>query len=91
MFLFATLQAMGLPAFYVNAIPALHKENLHSLRISGDVLAGFCVTAGVRQGCQFSGILFAIATNVLLKAMKRAYVTSRFTIRAYADDIGLAL
>ena len=59
-FLFATLTAMGLPDFFVKAVFALYQNNIQSLRISGEVFIGFCVTAGVRQGCPLSGILFCI-------------------------------
>ena len=55
----------------------------------GEVFVGLCVTAGVRQGCPLSGILFATATNVLIYALRTIHkISAPHMSKAYADDIG---
>ena len=48
---------------------------------------GFSISAGVRQGCPLSPLLFSIVSDVLLRRITRLSPSS--LIRAYADDIAI--
>ena len=72
-------------------------RNLYDV-VESSVLVGqrrtewFPVEAGVRQGCILSPILFVIFIDGLVRAVKRARVTSvlegvKFNIPLFADDV----
>jgi hypothetical protein len=74
-------------------------KNLYDV-VESSVLVGqqrtewFPVEAGVRQGCILSSILFVIFIDGLVRAVKRAKVTSvlegvKFNIMLFADDVVL--
>ncbi len=50
---------------------------------------GFRLSAGIRQGCPLSPLLFALVGDLWLRRLKRLLPEAR--IRAYADDIAVVL
>ena len=60
------------------------------MRFRGLEYEGPLVVSGVRQGCPLSGLLFAIAVDVLLRKIQRQLRGSE-TIGAFADDIAVVV
>ena len=50
---------------------------------------GFCIEAGIRQGCPLSPLLFATVVDPLLRRIRREVPEA--TVRAYADDLVVVL
>jgi hypothetical protein len=69
--------------------------NKASLLLFGDVLDGFGVSAGVRQGCPLSGSLFALCFHTIIIDLQFKLIHKSFAISArifaYADDLGIIL
>ena len=59
------------------------------MSLGGVYCDGFSITAGVRQGCPLSPLLFAFTSDVLLRKLDRQVPSA--SIRACADDIAIIL
>jgi len=88
-FLFTTLRDIGLPRETVQFIKNLYFENKCLIAMGGEKFEGFCVTAGIRQGCPLSPLLFAVVADLLLRRLKNKFPNSMR--RAYADDLAMVL
>ena len=88
-FIRKVLEARGWPVWMQRFVGVLYANNFCVLSACGVTGPGFSVTAGVRQGCPLSPLLFSIVTDVLLRRVRR--LSPRTLIRAYADDIALVL
>jgi len=88
-FIQRVLAARGWPPWMLRFVEVLYTNNLCVLSLGGNTGPGFQATAGVRQGCPLSPLLFAIVSDVLLRRVRR--LAPAVLIRAYADDIALVL
>ena len=88
-FIQRVLEARGWPMWTRRFVAVLYDNNFCALSISGVIGTGFKVTAGVRQGCPLSPLLFSIISDVLLRRLQR--LALGVLVRAYADDIALVL
>ena len=61
------LQQYGLPTKIVTVIQKLYEESSSAIRVNGDTSSLFQVQTGVRQDCILSPLLFAIATDWVLR------------------------
>ena len=59
------------------------------VRLRGKKVGEFYATAGVRQGCPVSPLIFAICVDCLLRRIST--FDGIHTVRAFADDIGAVL
>ena len=59
------------------------------LSFGGQVWDSFRLSAGIRQGCPLSPLLFATVLDPFLRTLQRRL--PRVVVRAYADDIAVVL
>jgi len=57
--------------------------------MGGEKFEGFDITAGIRQGCPLSPLLFAVVADLLLRRLKSKFPGS--SRRAYADDLAMVI
>ena len=88
-FMWEVLEGFGMPVSWVKAISFLYADNYQQLKLGGQVLPGFSATSGVRQGCPLSPLLFALASDLLLRRIERHFPDCM--LRAYADDTVMVL
>ena len=88
-FIVDVLVSRGWPTWLVNIIRLLYWNNCCCLSLGGVYVEGFSISAGVRQGCPLSPLLFAFTSDVLLRKLARHAPNA--LIRAYADDIAIVL
>ena len=88
-FLMRTLEFIGVPSAALNLVKALYHCSSCRLQLDGAQLDGFRLTAGVRQGCPLSPLLYVIAMDGLLRRIRRNI--PRALTRAYADDTAAVL
>ncbi len=88
-FMQRVLESRGWPVWFQNFVKILYDNNFCTISANGVHTSGFHLTAGVRQGCLLSPIIFSIISDVLLRRVGR--LCPEVLLRAYTDDIGLAL
>ena len=80
---------LGWPAWLPNMIEILYLDNFCQIAIGGTRVRGFRITRGIRQGCPLSALLFAGATDLLLRRLQRVFPGA--TSRAWADDVAMTI
>ena len=89
-FMWASLEAFGLPAAFIRAIQLFYVDNKHSIKIAGQIFEGPIMKSGVRQGCPLSAILFVMCVDTLLRRI-RSVLGQDEVARACADDVAAVL
>ena len=93
--LFSTLEAFGLPPYFIHIVKMLYSSPLASVIINGHRSHSFEVGRGVRQGCPLSPLLFALAIEPLaiyirsssnLRGILVPYTNTRLKLSLFADD-----
>ena len=88
-FLFSTLRRLGLPDCVLCFLHSLYDENKCHISLHGSLYPGFIQTAGIRQGCPLSPLLYILAAESLLHALQVVLPTS--LVRAFADDTAIVV
>ena len=88
-YMFNLLTALGVPRNALNLIQALYDNNRCTLQTNGAQVDGFKMTAGVRQGCPLSPLLYAICAELLIERIRMELPTA--VVRAYADDTAVLI
>jgi len=88
-FLLKCLKDIGLPDKMCRYLAILYTDNHCKISLRGGTFSGFDITAGIRQGCPLSPLLFAAIADLLLRRLSREHPTA--CKRAYADDLAMVL
>jgi len=97
-FLVKCLEAFGFGPSIIAYIKLLYTDTYSMLKINGTVTRPFRVSRGIRQGCGLSGILYAIAIEPFLVALRNKLCgistvcqstsdLKTVKLSAYADDV----
>ena len=79
------LTAIGIARKFRHAISLFYVDNLHWLRLRGELSESVNVQSGIRQGCPLSPLIFALCADVLLRELSRV-ISAYEGLRAFADD-----
>lgn len=90
-FMWAVLEAMGLPDEMLQVIKLLYHELYAEILYKGQVVGGFPILSGIKKGCPLSGALFALTLDPLIRRYLSELALRSSCICAFADNIGLAL
>ncbi len=80
---------LGWPRWLLNIIHIFYLNNTCQICLAGARYIGFTLTRGIRQGCPLSPLLFAMATDLMLRRLQRLFPGA--TSRAWADDLAMVL
>ena len=83
------LQRLGWPKWLLNFVHSLYWNNFCSICLSGQRYTGFSISRGIRQGCPLSPLLFAMATDLMLRRLSKEFPTA--CTRAWADDLAMVI
>ena len=82
-YMFKLLTALGVPRNALNMVQAIYDNSRCAVQSNGTQVDGFKMTAGVRQGCPLSPLLYAICAELLIERLRLELPSA--VIRAYAD------
>ena len=88
-FILDTLIHRGWPEWITRLMEILYWSNCCRISVGGASEDGFCISAGVRQGCPLSPLIFSVISDVLLRRITR--LLPRTVLRVYADDLAIVL
>ena len=93
-FMMKILQKMGIEGTYHNIVKAIYCKLKANIILNGEKLKAFPLRWGTRQGCPLSPILFNIALEVLVTAIREEKEIKGIQIRKeevkftlFADDM----
>ena len=88
-FLHGVLEGLGLPPAALQVVRTLYAGHCCEVSFAGERFPGFQITAGVRQGCPLSPLLFAAVLDPFLRHLAASVPGA--AVYAYADDIAMVL
>ena len=69
-FLWETMEAFGYPSHFIDIVRTMYKDITISIKINGHDGPQHKQTAGIRQGCPCSALLYLLVQEVLLRALR---------------------
>ena len=88
-YLMRVLKHLGLPQHCMNLVQALYDSNRCVISCKGGLYDGFPLSAGIRQGCPLSPLLFVVTVDMLLRELESLVPDA--LIRAFADDTAMVV
>lgn len=88
---FAVLRQMGVPESLCVCLAALYATTVAPIGFGTACPCVVRVTAGIRQGCPASGMVFALAIDPALRMLSTCSPSHRDALVAFADDIAMLL
>ena len=88
-YLMASAAAAGLPEYVMMILESLYHNTTGVLLLHGRLYGQVPMAAGIRQGCPLSPLLFALASDGLLRVLR--YRHPMEVTRAFADDTAMVL
>ena len=88
-YLLTMARAAGFPAMAMEVLGALYHQTVGQLLLHGRLHEHVRLDSGIRQGCPLSPLLFAMASDSLLRIMAVRHPLA--TTRAFADDTAMVL
>ena len=88
--IYLVLKAMQLPQNVIRAVLAMYSDNFHIYKSGSRIYFAMAGESGVKQGCPASATIFAWCSHPILMYLRSCLRPSTY-IKAYADDIALAL
>jgi hypothetical protein len=92
-FMIKALRKLGIEGKYLNLIKAIYNKPIANIILSGEKLKPFPLKSGMRQGCQFSPLVFNIILEFLPRAIRQEEEIKRIHIgkqhvkvSLFADD-----
>jgi len=87
--MFEYFDALEWPQWLMRIIRILYQGNSCDISMGPVAFFGFSITRGIRQGCPLSPLLFAVASELILRRLSRSVRDN--TARAWADDIAMVI
>ena len=75
-----TLQKVGIEGIYLNIMKGINCKPTANIIFSGENLKAFPLRSGTRQGCPVSPVLFTIALEILVIAIRKEKETKVITL-----------
>ena len=88
-YLMATAESAGLPPTAMHVLRSLYHNTTGVLFLNGKLHGSVPFLSGIRQGCPLSPLLFALASDSLLRILK--YRHKDAVVKAFADDTAMVL
>lgn len=89
LFLRSALVASGVPPLAMRVIDSLYLSTTGQLLLQGTLFGTIEMARGIRQGCPLSPLLFALATDSLLRILRERHPDS--FVAAFADDTAMVV
>ena len=88
-YLLAALESAGLPPCAMAVVRTLYMTNTAQLVLHGGLHGSIALERGIRQGCPLSPLLFALASDALLRVLQERHPDC--PVAAFADDTAMVI
>lgn len=88
-FLEDAMRYRGIPDKWARLLRHLYMDNGCLIPLGGQTHGGFRLTAGIRQGCPLSPLIFSAAMDYFLRRLAHQYGDGK--VRAFADDTAISV